>query len=453
MRRLSAWLLLLLLLGAVVISGHFLKAHDWEWGRQRSLLVLLLGASAFFARSPAGRLELRARPLVAALWLLALGLTGRDLITGVESVRRAASTGEIRLDQGQNTLRAGRLLRRGQDPYARWQLLDLEAYSTRLHQRDAAGLHVGLEPRALRFHVDRWWRELDDASRLRLLPPAEAPAARAEGALYGYKYGPLLPLVTAAVDARLGAASVPLLQLVLYLGWLALLVLSLHAAGVESGAIPLGLIALSLEPSAARNYLELSASDVWVLAASAGAVLAFLRQRPVWLGLCAAAALGCKAFPAALLLPLLFVRPSRASFLGLGGGLLAIYGPFLWWDPAGLWANLVRWPSAMAPDNTGWVWYATPPVSAAARAILLFVLAGFSAWFVHSRHSAPASSTLPFGFLALGSALAILAGAAFHGNYVPWVTSWAVCAVLAAFFGGTADVSASAQAPSVSTKK
>lgn len=237
MRRLFAWLQLLWLLGAVVLFGRFLQTHDWEWGRQRSLLVLLLGAVSFLARSPVGRLELRGGALVAGLWLLALGLTGRDLITGVESVRLAAFNGEIRLDQGQNTLRAGRLLRRGQDPYARWQLLDLEAYSTRLRQREAAGLHVGLEPAALRFHLDRWWRELDDHSRVRLLPPADAPAARAEGALYGYKYGPLLPVVTAAVDAVFGAASVPLLQLVLYVAWLMLLVHSLRAAGTQAGAI------------------------------------------------------------------------------------------------------------------------------------------------------------------------------------------------------------------------
>ena len=451
MKRPLAWTLVIFLLGCVAWSGRFLLDHDWEWGRQRSLLVLLLGLAAVVARSPAGRLRLRAWPLLVLLWALALGLFASTLATGVRSVARSLRTGEILLDQGQNTLRAARLLRRGESPYARWQLLDLEAWYTRAPQRAAAGLRPapGVDERPL---LARWWSTLDPALRLALLPPGDSPLARAEGALYGYKYGPLLPLVTAPAQALVGPGAVMLLQLALYLAWLCLLLFGLRTANVEPGALPLALIALLLEPTAAQNYLEASASDVWVLAASAGAALAFLCRRPVLLGSFVAAALACKAFPAALLLPLLWVRPSRAGLLALAAGLAAAFGPFALWDFGGLAGNLLRWPSQMATDNTGWAWYATPAVHGAARLLLFAALLALSAWFVQRQRAAGARAEAPYGFLALGGALSICAGAAFHNNYAPWVTAPAVCAIAVAFFGGAPE-SASAQAPSPSTNR
>lgn len=459
MTRALAWTLSFALLACAVFFGRFLLGHDWEWGRQRSLLVLLLGAAAFFARSPAGRLRLRAGPILVPLWALALWLTGATLVSGAKSVIHSARTGEIKLDQGQNTLRAARLLRRGESPYARWQLLDLEAYYTRGRQRDAAGLGTpGLDVRAA---LGRFWTLLDPADRRALLPPTETKAARAEGALYGYKYGPLLPLVTAPADALFGPGAVMGLQLVLYAAWILLLALGLRATGVEPGAVPLALIALALEPTAAANFLDASASDVWVLAASAGAVLAYLRQRPVALGLCTAAALACKVFPAVLLLPFLLVRPRRAGLLALALGLAMLFGPFALWDAGGLFANLVLWPSQMGADNTGWSWYVAPALQTAARALLLSLLVALSGWFVRSQRAAAAQAEAPYGFLALGGALSICAGAAFHNNYAAWVTAPAICAAVAAFLGGASSESgeasgpesASAQQPSASTNR
>lgn len=431
MRRTAAWTLLAALLAGAVLGGRWLEAHDWGFGRERTLLALLLGAAALLARSPAGRLRLRARGALLALWLPALWLTGQDLRTGLASVAVAARTGEIRIDQGQNTLRAARLLRtRGEDPYGEGQLLDLEAWGSRERQRAEAGLRAPLGREAAAQARAAWWDRLDPAARAQLLPAATAPAARAEARLYGYKYGPLLPLVTLPLEAVAGPAAVPALQLVLYLAWLLLLLAVLRAAGAEPAALPLLLCALSLEGSAAKNFLFLSTSDVWVLAACAGGVLAALRGARVALGLCAAAALGCKAFPAALLLPLVWVWGGRAGWLALGGGLCALYLPFLAWDAAGLWANLARWPSAMAPDSTGWLSFLAPAQRAAARglagAALLVACAGY----------ARLRPALPFGWLAFASALGIAAGPAFHGNYAPWVVGWGLCAVLAAFFVG-----------------
>src|SRR6478609_1846898 len=99
--RAFSWLVGLTLLASVVLFGRFLQTHDWEWGRQRSLLVLVLGLCAFLARSPAGRLTLRSPPLVVLLWSFALIPILTDVRTGIESIQLAGRTGEIRMDQGQ----------------------------------------------------------------------------------------------------------------------------------------------------------------------------------------------------------------------------------------------------------------------------------------------------------------------------------------------------------------
>ena len=455
-RRILSWAILLGLLGSLGLFGRFLQSHDWEWGRQRCALLGILALLVLAAR-PLGRaLTLSSRPLVAALWIATLVALGLDARTGIRTVQDTAATSEIRLDQGQNTLRAARLLLRGENPYARGQLLDLEAYFTRAPQRARLGLASRASPDQLRQLTDLWWRTLDPRARELLLPPPREEAAAIEHALYGYKYGPLLPILTAPLQGLIGPAAVPLLQLFVWLAWTVLLGLVLRAAGVCAGGIALALLAISLDPNVPHDFLYLSASDVWVLLAMSGAVLAFLRGRPVALGLCAAGAVACKAMPALLLLPLLLsplrrqrygAEPSRTAPLWVLGGVLALLGPFALWDPRGLWADLVRWPSAMRPDNTHWSFYASEPVALIARGLLLGAVGLGALRLVRSRQPRAAPW---FRYLAGSSAAAVLSGVAFHNNYGPWFTTWAACALVAAFLG---PESASAQAPAASTNK
>src|SRR5260370_23886039 len=148
-RRAIAWTRLLAQLAALVLFGRFLQGHDWEWGRERCALLAALALAVLFNGSPA-RIAIASRSLLVALWmaaLLALGLSAR---TGIETLLHTASTGEIRLDQGQNTLRAARLFLRGENPYARGQLLDLAAYFTRFPQRAQAGLLARANPEEVR---------------------------------------------------------------------------------------------------------------------------------------------------------------------------------------------------------------------------------------------------------------------------------------------------------------
>ena len=407
--RRGLWLLGVL--AAVVGSGYFFRTHDWEWGRQRCLLLLVLAVAVVVAR-PALPVFLKTRNATIAIWIAALVSAGLDLRTGIESVRLAAATGEIRLDQGQDTLRAAQLLLRGEDPYAKGQLLDPEAYMTRGRQRVEAGMP---SPRDWPYLLDHWWRTLDPRAREKLLPPSDAK----ERALYGYKYGPLLPLVTAPLQAAVGPAAVPLLQLLFWAMLLALL------------RDPLVILCVSLEPSVATNYLYYSASDIWALAWMAAALFAWQRKRAGALGVFAGAAIGCKLAPSLLLAPLL---ANRRALIACAATVAVLFGPFAIADPAGFWANLVSWPSAMRPDNTHWSFYASEGVRIAARVVLG---AGIVAAMVYLRNNTGLAVWLRY--LAAASCALILGGVAFHNNYVPWFTVWALSAV-----------SASAQQPAAS---
>jgi hypothetical protein len=440
------------LLAAVDLFGRFLQSHDWEWGRERCALLFALALGVLVARPACPRI-LSGRPAAVALGAAALLVLGSLARTGLTSVQHTRETGEIRLDQGQNTLRAARLLLRGEDPYAQGQLLDLEAYFTRREQRAEAGLGPEPDPVRARQLAAHWWARLDPEARARLLPPAPPgnAAAAAERSLYGYKYGPVLPLVTAPVQALAGPAAVPLLQLGWWAAWMALLLFCMRSAGVCWGAAALFLACVGLEPNVATNALQLTASDVWVLALMTAGLLAFLRGRPVALGLCVAAAMGCKLFPALLLAPLLLVPPPgcgergrRAALLACGAGLAALFLPFLIWDAAGFWANAVLWPSAMRPDNTHWSFYASPSLRLAAGAVLGCAVAAGAVVLVRRREQGAAAW---LKYLAASSAALVLAGVAFHNNYAPWFTVWALGAVIAS---GCGPLSASAQAPAAS---
>lgn len=435
------------LLSGVVWFGWFLEAHDWEWGRERCGLLALFAALTAVAR-PSPPALLRSPRAAAAIWAATLVALGLDVRTGLQSVVLAARTGEIRLDQGQNTLRAARLLLRGEDPYAQGQLLDLEAYFTRARERAQAGLAMP-DPRLAPGLARRWWAALDAPARSALVPPAPAgnAAAQRERSMYGYKYGPLPPLVTAPAQAIAGPAAVPALQLSCWAALLILLVLCLRQAGAGWGAAGAAVLCVSLEPSLARNALYYSASDVWALALMAAALLAFLRKRPVALGLCVAAAVACKLMPSLLLAPLLFARRREgrlAAPLACAAGLVLLLGPFVLLDPEGFWTNVAVWPAAMRPDNTHWSFYASVAVHRAARVSIGAAIVAAAAVLAARRDR---SASAWFRYLAAASAGLVLAGVAFHNNYAPWFTVWAFCAAAA---GRSGPASASAHAPAAS---
>jgi hypothetical protein len=120
--------------------------------------------------------------------------------------------------------------------------------------------------------------------------------------------------------------------------------------------------------------------------------------------------------------------PSRRSFAGLAVGLGAAIAPFLVWDPRGLYLNVVAWPTFMAPDSTSWV-------STAAPALVKFVRVALAMMVIALGLSLPATGPNGRFFLvfSLMAACTVLAGSAFHNNYVPWFSLFAALAVTEAW--------------------
>jgi len=432
--------------GLLFAGSLWMVENDWEHGRARSALMALSGLFVFALRWPWRPVRLFAwRPLAALGWLLFLGAAVVDVRIGVESVQHARETGEIRLDQGQNLFRAAQLLRRGEDPYGRGALIDLEAFQQRLQLRARLGLAPQMHPAALAQALGRYAREPEIFLRKQLLPepaPYAPEEALREFSLLGHKYGPL-PILVALPLLGTGRAAIPALQLAAFLGWVLALWWTLRAPALRLGsaAIPLALTLVLLEPHVAHDYLHDSASDAWCLLFCALALGACLRERRALTGAAIALALGCKLFPAALFLPLLFARPLRRAFISCALVLALLYLPFLLWDGRGLWLNLVAWPSLMAPDNTGWLAYA-PQAAPLARTGLMLLIAALSAlnlFGLRLRLSPPRLRFVPVdparlaAHFTLVSACALLAGSALHNNYVPWVTSWGLIAIALAF--------------------
>jgi hypothetical protein len=433
-----------LLSAAVFCASQWMVSHDWEHGRGRSALIAGCALIAFAIRWPWAPSRIFAsRSLAGLATLAALVALVADVRIGLESASHARMTGEIRLDQGQNLLRATQLLARGEDPYGSGALIDLEAYNQRLRIRVPLGMPPHLHPVALPQALARYGRDPERSLAQQLLPapppaadPEQAALAAREYALLGHKYGPLpvltaLPFVYFEHQLGLGPQVIPWLQLFAFLGWIAALtwLLLTPALGLGTAAIPLVLLLVLVEPQVAHNYLYDSASDAWVLGFCTLALAAWLREKSWLTGLAVALALGCKIFPAALFLPLIFTRPMRSALLSFVLASALLYLPFLLWDPRGLWLNLVAWPSLMEPDNTGWIFYFAN-LSPLIRPLVLLAIAALSFLDLFWRRGD--GSRAPAHF-ALASALAILAGSAFHNNYIPWVTSWAFVALAITF--------------------
>jgi hypothetical protein len=419
---------------AILVLLLGFQAFDWEYGVLRAGLVLVLLAVVLLLpwlhpprqAGPAPATGGRPAAFGATVLLtLAVGL-------GVCSVVYTARTGDIRLDQGQATYRSALLLRRGENPYGRGTLLDLEAFRTRQALRHQAGVGPQVGETELAEALKRFWETLDPDLRRRLLPQPgpEAPAlARREVALLGYKYGPLSFLLVVPLAGLLGPASVPVLNLAAFLAWVGILWAVLRSTALPRWASVTALTAVLAIYELAWNFLYLTAADVWPLCFASLGVLALLRNRPLLLGVALGLALGSKILPAALYLPLLLRVRWAPALLGCAAVTAGLYGPFLAWDAEAFLLNVVWWPSLMEPDSTGWVYYVSPALVAVARTVLAAAILFVSWRVVRGREE------YLFRALTVMNLLIVLGGAALHNNYVTWFAPWLFFALAEAVTG------------------
>jgi hypothetical protein len=424
-KRMAPYLPWLLLGCAYAVSLLFLT-HDWGAGIDRAVLLLLLAGLALLARPglaapPAGD----GPPLLRSLQVASAACLAASVAVGASSVVYSATHGDIRLDQGQNTYRAARLLLRGEDPWGQGMILDLVAFRERARERGAAGYPVG------RSDTAGYWRTLSESDRAALLrsPRAPSAASKREAALLGHKYGPADVLSAVPFVVVFGEAGIPLLNLLCWLGFVATFFHLLRDLDVAPAARWAALLFVVADPHATWNYLYNSASDIRALLPLALAVRAWARRRPVTLGAWLGVSFCVKLLPAALYLPLAVAMPAALPAFAVVVAILMT--PFVMWDAYGIVHLLFLYPLLYrAPDTTSWLGMVQGgPTIAALRAAFAAAALFFGARVALRRARAPLRD------LAVLTVLAILSGSQFHNNYVswlPWIFALAVVKELSA---------------------
>ncbi|HEX3431584.1 MAG TPA: hypothetical protein VHT03_11920 [Rhizomicrobium sp.] len=387
------------------------------------LAVLRLFPRPGSSPHPAGTTSLT--PLLKALLVATVVLNVGMVVTSSVICLR---TSKIPMDEGQTSWRAARLLWRGENPYSAHALVDFSAFRSRTHQRQAAGFQRSLL-RNGEASLLKWYdTTLDPHIRDELLPAQTGAAAQREAALYGYKYGPLIVVATAAIAPIGLPAGVLILNGLICFALFAVMWAILRVVTIPQLALAgAAMLALLLDRHITRNYLDRSATDVWALLFGALAVLACLSRRPLASAAAVAFAVGCKSLPGLLFLPLLLrVRPI-ASVLVFLAVVSAIYFPWLIWDPRGLVFNGILWPLYMSADWTSWQFHAPHWAVLVVRAVIVAAL--IVLWTRYIRGSEPRL----FWTLAVSGTLVLLASGFLRNGYIPWISLWMVTAIAEAF--------------------
>lgn len=389
------------------------------------LLALRLGPSRKLAQVPAGANSLTfvVRALIVAAVLLDIGLMTVSSTTSFRSAR-------IPMDEGQTSWRAAQLVWHGENPYGLGALVDLGAYRSRLRQREAAGIVTPPTGAAMTQAVARYDATPEASLRARLLPVPQAPtqSAARELRLYGYKYGPVILLITALLVPFGTPGAVLLLN---GLACFALFAVNWEIlrrlAGPQIALAGVAMLALLLDRHITRDYIDRSATDVWALLFGSLAVVACIARRPFATAAAVALAIGCKSMPGLLFAPLLLrFRPATPILVCLALSVL-IFLPFLVWDPSGLFDNVFLWPFFMATDFTSWEYFAPPWTTIAVRTAALGGLAAL--WLRHVSGKEPRL----FWTLAMSATLVLIASGFLRNGYIPWASLWVIAAIVEAF--------------------
>jgi hypothetical protein len=425
------FVVLVLTLMAVQVWLSLLLFLDWGHGVGRALILggVLLGLIVIRLRprpapETAGgmRSPFWVRILLVMTLIVDLGIAGHAILLSIKTHR-------IPLDQGQMTWRAARLLCRGENPYGTGALVDDYSFMERLAALKDLGMVPPLPRAALLAALLRYDKTLDQSLRGQILSvPAKShltAAAAREARLTGYKYGPVLIILTAPFVLSGLPAVVVMLNAAACFGLFAAMWRLLHRLSVAFAGI--GLLALLLDRFITWNYLQNTATDVWALLFCALAVQAYLARRPMATAATLALAVGTKIFPSLILLPLLLGFRSARPVALFAALLIAIFLPWLVWDSGGLADNVFLWPVVMSKDTTSWLYYLDPSVIISVRAIALVVVVALWVGLLSGRE------TRLFWVLAVVNTLLLLMGGVFHNNYVPWASIWVIAATVEAF--------------------
>jgi hypothetical protein len=391
----------------------------WGHGVARAVIVVVVASLGMLAsRQSVGRLaRWDKRPVRRAAVVLVVALIGLHVGRGVGSVRRAARSGQIDHDQAQNVHQSTRLLRLGINPYGRHLLLDPVEYRWILAKAEATGCFAPDPEREARFQA--WWAHLDPEEMKAALPSRTGqngcePLYRQMDRL-GAKYGPVLigaywPFSLAF--GPLGPAIVQLFLLPLLLGSVVLLADCHAEASDRFWSRMVAIVPLLVTPHVFLEMMVRANSDGLPVALGLLAWFAALRNRPKMAGLLLGLSVGAKTLPGLLLVPVV-LRFSGRAWLVFSMATIAIYLPFLVWDPRGFFDNLVLFNLLRDTDDTSLAHAFTPGFRTALGVLGGLALCGLSAAVLLRKLS-------DWTYLWVAVAVVFVTAKIFHNNYLLW---------------------------------
>ena len=263
--------------------------YDWDHGVVRGVVLLVLVAWVSWPLIICGSVVLtipRSRPLTAGvLFLCAFGLASH-VVTGINSALLTRKTRYILMDQGQNSYRAIRLLRRGVNPYGQRTMLDMVEYELKFRAYGLGHPEVKYLIADPRQAQEKFWRTLDPTQMSLVFPVIDEtadPKIRRDFSSLGYKYGPVLlvaysPFVFLFDQAGIFVAHVMALLLLV----IVLCHCSWHWLGGSWLLLGIPFAVLFISPHLRHNGFLFSASDLIPIALAMVAMDLLEHRRFEW---------------------------------------------------------------------------------------------------------------------------------------------------------------------------
>ncbi|MCX8505335.1 MAG: glycosyltransferase 87 family protein [Alphaproteobacteria bacterium] len=374
------------------------------------------------------------------------------IIVGARSVWLVYERDRIRLDQGETSYNAARLLAhaglKDGNPYGRYALVDHTAY-WQYHSEYAPNDNSTYDQ--VTQSLKKYFLNFDPQLYQSLLPnratnnppssDATTPAANWTHPL-GYKYGPVIFGAHFLTVPLLGRGAVMVLNTVAYLIYLWAMARVIRHYVAHQGLALFVLWLVATEPNT-RGMLGNSATDIYPLAFIALAWWGWLCGRGWLLGGALGLAVMSKIAPTVMALPLLALphplyagRKIVAATVTLIGVAGIFCVPFILADAQGFVANYLLWPLAMEGDGSGWSQFYSHTTQQSVRFMALgcIALSWLMLYWRQYRHyvlPGRGENNVPIHSVALAVycfslGLIWLSGSVLHSNYFTWAAGFAL---------------------------
>ena len=408
---------------------------DWERGIERGivclglLMLILIGKKVYEQNGFRFKNSSRTNT-VSSRWSITIILS--ILTVGMAlQFSKDYRNNQISLDQGIITANANRLLLMGINPYDSNHMVDTTAWLRDLPARTALGYgpleSVSVSDFETMLQSYNSGENFDLRNQLlpNGLPKIDwlPPWNGKEIAGLGYKYGPVILVLSLPFVTVFGVAGITLLNSILVL-LTVIVILKIARRFCSDGVlISLAVLALALDPFVWFNFIQRSATDIYAIFFIALAVLAWLDGRRLLVGFSLALALGSKTAPTLVVLPLLLTCGWVAMAIFIAA-LAVLTLPWIVWNGTEFFRNEVLWGILTQPDSTAWKYFVSPTVGQIVTILLAIAMAVLWVNFLWIQKDRARQRVSLIPLLVLQSLLLIAGGNMFHNNYVPWFSLW-----------------------------